>query len=117
VNFDLKKPCSTCPFRHDVQPFLTLPRAKEILGEIIDEDKTFSCHKHNSFDDDGDVRETKNSQHCAGALILLERANRPNQLMRIAERIGYYDRRKIDMTAPVYSSKTAMLAAYRKARV
>lgn len=39
--------------------------------------------------------------HCAGALIFLEKRNRPNQMMRIAERTGSYDRRTLDMKAPV----------------
>jgi hypothetical protein len=41
------------------------------------------------------------SPHCAGALIFLEKLDSPHQMMRICERIGYYDRTKLDMTAPV----------------
>lgn len=29
--------------------------------------------------------------HCAGAMIVLEHEERPNQIMRIAERLGFYD--------------------------
>lgn len=39
--------------------------------------------------------------HCAGALIFLEKRYRPNQLMRISERLGMYDRTKLDMKAKV----------------
>ena len=49
--------------------------------------------------------------HCAGALILLEKLNLPSQMMRIAERLGMYDRRKLDMLAPVFDSFVAMIKA------
>ena len=65
----------------------------------------FPCHKsaEEVQDDDGfsEFRATEGSVHCAGALIFLEKRNRPHQMMRICERLGFYDRRKLDMTAKV----------------
>ncbi len=115
MNFNLKKPCKDCPFRKDVKPYLHKRRCKEILSALFDQDGTFSCHKKNGYDDDGGAIETRDSEHCAGATILLEKENSPNQLMRIAERLRLYDRRKIDMKAPVYSSRKEMQAAYNAA--
>lgn len=68
----------------------------------------FPCHKTTVYDPEGDLREVEKSQHCAGALILMERTNTPSQMMRISERVGMYDRRKLDMKAPVYKTWAAM---------
>jgi hypothetical protein len=45
--------------------------------------------------------ETEKSVHCAGMLIFLEKRNQPTQMMRICERLGLYDRTKLDMAAKV----------------
>ncbi len=105
MNFNLKKPCANCPFRTDIRPFLTTGRAEEIVESIIDMQQTFPCHKTTVASDDyeyGGMTTTEKSEHCAGALILLEFAERPNQMMRIAERLGMYDRTKLDMESPVF---------------
>lgn len=44
---------------------------------------------------------TDKSVHCAGALIFNEKRHTPNQMMRICERLGFYDARKLDMKAGV----------------
>lgn len=43
--FILKKPCSSCPFRTNIIPFLTQKRATEIKEVLVNKDKSFSCHK------------------------------------------------------------------------
>lgn len=119
MKLDLRTPCANCPFRTDVRPFLDPDRAAEILEALVELDATFSCHKHNDFEegDDGEevVIEGRDAQHCAGAMILLEKIGHPNQWMRIAERMGWYDRHRLKMDAPVYDTPDAMLAAYRAA--
>jgi hypothetical protein len=57
------------------------------------------------------MSETPNSQHCAGALILMEHADSPSQMMRICERLGMYDRTKVNMDAPVFHSFDEMAEA------
>ena len=106
MNFNLTAPCKDCPFRNDIEPFLTKGRAQEIVEGITDLQGTFACHKTTkpSDDDDCEMLVVKKSEHCAGAMILLEKLNQPNQLMRIAERLSMYDRRKLDMDAPVFST-------------
>lgn len=113
MKYNKTTPCDNCPFRHDVPPFLTPERAEELAhceGE-------FPCHKTTveGDDDDGERHETPKSQHCAGFLIMREKAERPSQMMRIAERLGFYDRRKLDMDAPVYEDQDAMIEAYYEA--
>lgn len=117
MNYNLKKPCANCPFRSDIKPFITGARAKEICNSLVEQQQTFPCHKTVKYDDDeGNGRVVPKSEHCAGAMIMLERMQRPNQMMRIAERLGIYDYRKLDMESPVYQNAAEMIAAHRKAR-
>lgn len=103
--FDLIRPCTHCPFRADHPGYLTSARAEEIAYALLG-GATFACHATVQYDEnddgEGEAVETNKSQHCAGALIFLELQEQPNQMMRWMERIGYYDRRKLDMGAPVF---------------
>lgn len=87
--FDRIKPCKTCPFRtnDDGLRFLGATRAEEISNALIHGDY-FTCH------DDIDKPKRKR-QHCVGAMLILEKQNKPNQMMRLAERINLYDRHKL----------------------
>lgn len=105
MKFDLTKPCGNmCPFRTDcLEGWLGEERAEEIADNLAQ--STFPCHKTTAQDDDseyGELVATKDSQHCAGALIMLEKMEQPSQMMRIAEQLGFYDRFKLDMNAPVF---------------
>ncbi len=106
--YGLVTPCANCPFRSDIRPFITLARAQEILTQQGE----FLCHKTLDYRDEDDVDE-KNAQVCAGFLICLEHDQQPNQMMRIAERLGMYDARKLRMDAPVYKGVKAALKAHR----
>ena len=69
----------------------------------------FGCHKACDLNEDaedysGVYEPNKKTPHCAGALIFLEKQDAPHRMMRICERLGSYDRRKLDMNAPVVSS-------------
>lgn len=109
MNFDLTSPCADCPFRNDIRPYLTKRRAAYFMEKMIDEQKTFTCHKttvpcDDEDDEEGGMKDGPHAQHCAGALILLEKLERPNQMMRWMERIGLYDRDKLKMDAPVFDT-------------
>jgi len=112
MKYDLKQPCANCPFRTDIPPFLTPGRAKDILDTLTRQQGTFTCHKtaHSLVGKGGQ------EQHCAGAMILLEKIGRPNQMMRIAERLRMYDHRQLNMDAPVFDSPADMLAAMKGGR-
>lgn len=101
MKFNLVRPCAECPFRNDRPGYLR--RAKEISDGLLT-DGTFTCHKTNTYDDDGDAMETSDSEHCAGALILLEKLGRPDQMMRWMERLGAYDYKRLDMDSPVFNT-------------
>ena len=114
MKFNLRTPCDNCPFRSDITFFLDPRRVTEILDALLLDGKTFSCHKTVHYDDDGEPSMPHgDEQHCAGALIMLERFNLPNQMMRIAERLGLYDPRHLAMEAPVFASPAAMLERMR----
>jgi hypothetical protein len=106
MKFDQIRPCGNCPFRTDVLPYLTQARAREISSGITREQKTFTCHK--TLHRDGYKGE---EQHCAGALIVLEKMNLPNQMMRIAERLNMYNRFKLDMESPVFDNTKQFIKA------
>ena len=106
MKLEMTSPCGSCPFKKDVNLCLTKKRAREIVSGIVDQDKTFKCHKTIGLAED-------KAQHCAGALIMLEKIERPNQLMRIYERIGCYDRSKLNMKAEVFDSFKDFISAQR----
>lgn len=111
MSYGLTTPCANCPFRTDVRPYITAARAREILSS----EGEFHCHKTLDYSD-GEGRERKGTQVCAGFLICLEYEGRPNQMMRIAGRIGMYDPRKLNMGAPVYRGVSRAIAAHKKSR-
>lgn len=111
--FALKRPCGNCPFRSDRPAFLNRARAQEI-ADSLDADASFHCHKTLDYSgEDGAPEVTNASKHCAGALIMLELEEKPNQMMRIGERLGMYDRDLLDMDAPVHASLEEWVDAHR----
>jgi hypothetical protein len=103
VNYTMKRPCSECPFLKGTPLNKTLPEKR--LREFASGE--FACHKTAELREDEDGEEaaqyvgTAESQHCAGALIALEKAGDSHQMMRISERLGFYDRTKLDMSVDV----------------
>lgn len=117
MKFDLKRPCSNCPFRHDVAPYIRPERAQEI-GSALLQGKSFACHKTVAYDEDGNhvQRREHLEQHCAGAMIVLAYMERPNQLMQVASRIGVLDLSSLDMGAPVFRTMQDWYAHIRYGR-
>lgn len=112
MKYELTRPCAKCPFRSDIPSYISPARVREI--EYTLDRGEFPCHEtcdYDHEDEDGMPfgRETEQSQHCAGALILLEKEERPSQMMRIMERLRMYDRTKLDMSAPVHDTFDAMV--------
>lgn len=109
--YKLTRPCDLCPFRSDIEPFLRPGRVDEIERSLVRGE--FPCHNTVNYDR---PRRRMDESHCAGALILLEKLGRPSQMMRISERLGMYDPRKLDMTAPVFESFEQMREAMWRGR-
>jgi len=97
MKYTMTEPCDACPFLNSAQMKrgFTLRRLREFAsGE-------FPCHQTATANEDGDYCATDKSVHCAGALIFNEKRDAPNQMMRICERLGFYDRTKLNMDAAV----------------
>lgn len=45
MKFNMKRPCSDCPFRRDIDGYLAASRADDIAETMLHENNTFSCHK------------------------------------------------------------------------
>jgi hypothetical protein len=110
-SYGMTSPCGNCPFRTDIRAYLTSGRVREIERSL--DRSEFPCHKTADHNDDGEYAPNGKEVHCAGALILLEKLERPSQMMRICERLGMYDAGKLDMDAPVFDSFDEMAAAQR----
>lgn len=101
MRYTMITPCDQCPFLDTPQMRhgFSMRRLKEFAsGE-------FPCHKsaESIEDEDGfaEYHATPDSVHCAGALIFNEKRETPTQMMRICERLGFYDMTKLNMDAPV----------------
>lgn len=67
----MKEPCTHCPYRRDVRPFLHLERGYELAGIAQNKYNEFFCHKTLDHDDDeGDTIIGRKSLICAGFLTL-----------------------------------------------
>ena len=110
MNYELIKPCNQCPFLIG-SGFSYKSLLEHASGE-------FPCHKACDLDDEEGIFVEKpkdKTPHCAGALIFLEKQNRPHQMMRISERLGLYDMRKLQMDAPVVAKPSDCAVRTRKA--
>jgi hypothetical protein len=98
MKYNLTEPCDQCPFLIG-SGFTYRSLVAHASGE-------FPCHKQckiEETEEQGDIFVPRNEKtnHCAGALIFLEKQDAPHQMMRICERLGLYDRTKLNMNAPV----------------
>lgn len=97
--FQLRKPCSNCPFRKEGGIELRPGRLQGILDDLLANDlKTFTCHKtirssdHMDIDaDDEDGTDSdrqrayvQGEKMCAGAATYLMKLQRPSVGMRYA---------------------------------
>ena len=92
MNYKMTTPCDACPFLIG-SGFTYASLKAHASGE-------FGCHKACELKD-GEYLPKGKTPHCAGALIFLEKQDAPHQMMRICERLGVYDRSKLNMDAPV----------------
>jgi hypothetical protein len=115
MKFTRRKPCAHCPFRFDHEGFLTKARAVEIARSLRDPGGgDFPCHETTK---DGQPRSKYVA--CAGSLLVVERDQGPNQMHRIAERLGLYDPSKLDRHAPCFNDLEEFIdhhAAFWEAR-
>lgn len=108
------KPCDNCPFRMDINFGLTDDRTREIY-DSLHAGFSFPCHKTVEYDDeDGEGRVTSRARMCAGAANLLIAIDRPNQLMQVAKRLGYWKPSDQDTSIPTARSAKEFKDAQRR---
>lgn len=116
MNYDVTTPCNNCPFRRKGGVRLRQERVEEIAEGMLDRrGRMLVCHKTTvdveNEDGEGERTETPESSYCAGALIFAEKNRNATQLMRIAERLGMYDRTKLRGHDDVFDDMDEMLEA------
>lgn len=106
---DLTRPCGSCPFRTDKPFYLGSQRRGEIARDLS-YGLSFLCHKtvhygEQDWDEEEDRYKAKGDEdHCAGAMIVLQKEDKPNQAMQVMERLGFFDPSKLVMDSPVFDS-------------
>lgn len=94
MKYNMTEPCDACPFLIG-SGFVWKQLVAYASGE-------FPCHKACKLNESEEfVKRSKKTPHCAGALIFLEKQNKPHQMMRICERLGLYDRHSLNMEARI----------------
>ena len=93
----LNRPCKSCPFLRspDAVKHLHDARAAEITDTLLG-DGSFTCHST--------YYSEAVSEHCVGAMLILEKIHRPNQWMRIAGRLGIYKPGGLEGASEVYDT-------------
>lgn len=95
MKYTMTTPCNECPYLIG-SGFTYRSLMEHASGE-------FGCHKACELSEEGIYEPLRDTPHCAGALIFLEKQDSPHQMMRICERIGLYDRSQLNMNANVGS--------------
>ncbi len=119
MRFDLVRPCGDCPFRTDTPCDLGEEDANTIILAMFGRGDAFACHKTVEYANPGSYEGgicTESSQHCAGALILAEKAQERGLMAEAALRQGKFDPDRLDMTAPVVASAAEFLEGQDRVR-
>ncbi len=110
MNFNLKKPCKTCPFRKDCpKKWLGKERASEVANYAF-EDKTFSCHKTTGVET-GTEKPIQEHSQCAGAMLLLEKEQGidSNMMFRLATHIFGFNPDSLQGYELVFDTREEMI--------
>lgn len=113
MHYKMKAPCDACPFRKG-SGFAYRRLLEFSSGE-------FPCHKASALVENAEgineyVSKGEKTPHCAGALIFNEKRERPHQMMRISERLGFYDMRELEMDSDVGVEPEDFRSSERKSK-
>lgn len=87
----IKKPCSDCPFRKDIHPFLSRARVEEMREQLhTQDDQTFTCHK--TVDYSKARPDQRNGAVCSGYANLAYKSGRLPVALRFALATGLIDK-------------------------
>lgn len=117
TNMTKTEPCDTCPFRTDRDCHLNPTIASDIAKSLRDGNSQPCWETVEDWDENGVPVYSEQEQHCAGALIVLERSYLRTQWMKWSEKLGRYSKARLDMEAPTYRTlyefETAMKDQYQ----
>lgn len=112
LGYAKKRPCSNCPFRKDVHPFLATARMEGLMEAAELPFATFHCHKTLDYDhcdgEDDSPFAGRYASRCAGFMTLQHQIS-PEGFAPFAPD-GF-----VPSTDVVYESPEAAVAAHRKA--
>lgn len=115
MKFNLRRPCSDCPFRNDSPGYLHPERARELSeGPMQNDQQWLACHKTTVEGEDGERAIVDDSQVCAGQMVFLIKNRMQNFPMRLAAAMGVLSFSDLDMSAPVCDSVEEMVERHRK---
>jgi hypothetical protein len=105
MRFDLKTPCSNCPFRTDCPPGWLGERRAGGIAENLDQGNTHQCHKTGRA----------NAQCCAGSLIMMKKAQGGfSGTVSIACALKLLDPATLELEAPVFDSTEAFVEHHKR---
>lgn len=116
MKYSMTTPCPQCPFRNDIDGYLTQERVEEIAASVLNQ-QSFPCHKTTVEveDDYGecDLEADDDSEQCAGAEIFAMKHGTCSQMRRICGRLGM-PVAELDEDAPVCEDLDEMLAVHER---
>lgn len=106
--FALKRPCNNCPFRKGAGRTFRLGRERV---EGIFAAPAFQCHKTLDYSDEQPAA-GEAPQQCAGLMAVLARAEKPNQIMQVASRLGRLEIAELDPDGAAYATMEEAMAEH-----
>lgn len=110
--FDLKKPCGGCPFLKENNLRLSKRKKQKFVNDILKKEYAFVCHRTTK---EYCGKEGKRN-HCAGALIIMEKNQINTRVLRIAITLGGYNPDLLKLDSPVFDNFQDFVEAYNAQR-
>lgn len=104
----MKTPCKDCPFRSDVNFYLSEPRARQIANDVILGDGSFPCHKTTHNFRKGQFDYLGKEKPCNGAMLAIEKERgdaRANLWVRMGVMLGAIDVDSLDRSVSVRNAQ------------
>lgn len=104
MNMDKTDPCESCPFRTDWDCHLNPEVGREMVDTLRAGGSIACWETVADYDDDGNPVYSEHEQHCAGALIMLEKQvyGPQTKWAKWLKKIGRFP--DLNLQAPVYPS-------------
>jgi hypothetical protein len=107
-----QQPCNNCPFRSDVEFHGLTPDRVEEITDTLMRDGSFHCHKTVDYSRGMEGQVTKNSRHCIGAALFLQKVRPGGYLANLSFRLVFLfngELKDLDQDFPVYESVEEMI--------